>query len=121
MKKIILLVTIALAAAAACKTKKETAAVPPAPPLDCTVVPVTFQAVSDILKENCSRCHSYGSTPGGYDLTKKEDIKRAGSNGALVGSIKHDRQYFSMPAKAAKLPQATIDKIDCWVKNGMKD
>ncbi len=121
MKKTVLLIALLAAIATACKTKKEaTATVPPAP-LDCSTSVVTYEAVKSIIASKCNRCHNYGSTPGGYSLLNIDDVKRAATNGALLGTIKHNSGYFAMPAQASKLDQATINTIECWVKNGMKE
>jgi len=37
-----------------------------------------------------------------------------------LGTIKHERGFPRMPAQAEKLDQASIDLIECWIKNGMQ-
>jgi hypothetical protein len=49
-----------------------------------------------------------------------ESVKKAATNGYLLGSIKHQKGYDAMPRGAPKLTQETIDKIECWINNGMK-
>ena len=49
------------------------------------------------------------------------DVKKAATKGELLGTIKHQRGFPRMPANAEQLDQADIDKIECWINNGMKD
>ena len=48
-------------------------------------------------------------------------MKKAALNGELLGTIKHQKGYPKMPAFKEKLDQASIDKIECWINNGMKE
>ncbi len=108
----------------ACKTiqeapKTETVAVVK-PVLDCSSSALTYSAIKPILEKHCNSCHSDGGA-GGYDFLVFTHVTKAGANGELLGTIKHERGFPNMPAQAAQLDQASIDLIECWIKNGMKE
>jgi uncharacterized membrane protein len=102
----------------ACKTTKtSTESKPvtetkPTPALNCGAVTTSFADVKSIIEQNCTSCH--------HDLDNYADIKEIAAKGELLGAIKHQAGYPKMPKNADQLPQATIDKIECWVNNGMK-
>jgi mono/diheme cytochrome c family protein len=122
MKKISLITGVLAITFFACKTKeKTTAAAPPVKTLNCTGTAYTYQAdIKPIMEEHCSGCHNT-NMKAGYNFNDIESVKRAGGNGYLLGSIKHDVGYDPMPAGGqGPLDQATIDKIECWINTGMK-
>jgi hypothetical protein len=49
-----------------------------------------------------------------------EDIYKSAKNGELMGTIKWEKHYPQMPQQMDKLDDATINKIECWIINGMK-
>ena len=105
---------------AACKTSEKTATAP-APPVavDCTGKTYTYSFdIKPILEQYCTRCHG---NAGGYDFTNFADVKSAALKGELLGTIQHAKGFEKMPANEPKLDQSIIDKIDCWIKNGMKE
>ena len=128
MKKLILALAAVVITIAACKTSKEakkteTAKVEtPAkkPVLDCNGTGLTFAAIKPIFDANCSSCHGYGGA-GGYNFLSSTDVIRAAKNGDLLGTIKWLQGYPKMPERAEQLDQASIDKIECWINNGMKE
>jgi hypothetical protein len=106
---------------AACKTNKETtkdtkppvAETPkPATP-ECGTKGLSFSEIKPILEQNCLRCHG--------DMNQYVNVKNMASEGSLLASIKHQWGYQPMPKNADQLPQASIDLIECWIKNGMKE
>ena len=124
MKKIIVSTFIITSTLIACKTaEKSTASAQPAPavPPAAPLPPGTLTYVTDIkpiIEQYCTRCHG-GNETGGYDLGKVADVKRAGMNGALLGTIKHADPYPSMPPNEEMLDNTTIAKIEAWIKSGM--
>lgn len=105
-----------------CKTHKPaaTTATTTKPKVDCgTEIPVYTTDIKPILDMHCNNCHGKGAA-GGYDLRLMEDITRGANNGELLGTIKWEGYYPHMPARAAKLDDATIKKIECWIQTGMK-
>lgn len=87
----------------------------------CTSTPTYSADVAPILNANCATqgCHNASSKREGIDLStyalaKNEFMK---SNTALA-SVHHASGVKAMPDGQAKLSDATINKLDCWVKNG---
>lgn len=123
MKKSLFIITCLSLSIAACKTAKEAPkaeTVPVVKPvLDCSASALTYSAIKPILEKHCNSCHSDGGA-GGLDFTVFAHVTKAGANGELLGTIKHQRGFPNMPANAPMLDQASIDLIECWIKNGMK-
>jgi mono/diheme cytochrome c family protein len=124
MRKGLFYITIALMLVAACKTKKETAKTEVAPivkpALDCSTSGLTFAAVQSIFDKHCVSCHGYGGD-GGYNFLVMNDIRRAAEKGELLGTIKWHRGFPKMPAQADQLDNVSINLIECWIANGMKE
>ena len=122
MKKIILSTVILASIVAGCKTTKPTATVAPAAALDCSSNnALTYNGdIKAILQTHCTKCHNTNNKAG-YNFLTLESVKKGVSNGELLGTIKHSKGFPKMPAFAAKMDQATIDKIECWINNGMKE
>lgn len=123
MKKFIFLAIIGAITIVACKTKKETVkteAATPKPAMDCSSKGLTYAAIKPIFEKHCTSCHGYGGA-GGLNFESLADIKRAAGNGELMGTIKWQRGFPKMPARAEQLDQATIETIECWINNGMKE
>lgn len=121
MKKLFVSALIISATLMACKSTKETASTTPVAPLDCTTMVVTYSNdIKGIMEANCTRCHN-SNMKAGYNFETLESVKKAGSNGFLLGTIKHEKGFKGMPYFAGKLDNQTINKIECWVKNGMPE
>lgn len=118
MKKIIISITLIAVAFAACKTaEKSTTA---KPKIDCTGKTYTFVTdIKPIMDQFCVRCHNT-NLKAGYNFTNLSYVKKAASEGSLLGTIRNEKGYKHMPATGEQLDQAIIDKIECWINNGMK-
>ncbi|MGQ0829443.1 MAG: c-type cytochrome [Bacteroidota bacterium] len=120
MKKTILTTVVIAGVLAACKTTKptETKTVTPAP-VDCGTMSVSYTAdIKPIFEQYCNGCHGKA---GGYNFAEMADIKRSAQNGTLLGTIKWEFGFSKMPAGGAQLDAATIAKVECWIKNGMRE
>lgn len=121
MKKTIVLAIGFSIALIACKSSKETASTTPVVPLDCTTKALTYSGdIKAIMETNCTKCHNTNNKAG-FNFLTLESVKKAAQSGQLLGSIKHQKGFDKMPAYAASLDKATIDKIECWINNGMKE
>lgn len=123
MKKIFFLVATIAITSAACKSSKEVSKTETPvvkSTVDCAVSGLTYASIQPILEEKCNSCHSNGGS-GGFDFTVFADVKKAAQKGELLGTIKHAPGFPRMPVRAEKLDQESIDKIECWIKNGMKE
>lgn len=123
MKKLLFTTATFAMLLAACKSTKETASTSTTPKaeLNCNDKALSYAAdIKPILETNCNRCHNKNEKVE-YNFLKFEEVKLAATKGDLLATIKHQKGYPKMPAYAAQLDQATIDKIECWIKNGMKE
>ncbi|MBA3707101.1 MAG: hypothetical protein H0W84_14725 [Bacteroidetes bacterium] len=120
MKKIFISTVVIVSALAACKTTKtstETKSVA----LDCSGKTFTYALdIKPIMEQYCTSCHNKNEKAG-YNLLELEFVKKAATNGYLLGTIKHASGFSPMPEMAPKMDQPTIDKIECWINNGMKE
>ncbi|MFN4234791.1 MAG: hypothetical protein ACK4IK_08300 [Bacteroidia bacterium] len=126
MKKKIMYVGISLLSFSifyACGTSKKTEVV--SAPIDCSSVnELSYKNdILPILEPNCasSGCHNDKSRKHNISVLNIEDVKNAATKGELLGTIKHEKGYPKMPMFKPKLKNEDIQKIECWVKNGMKD
>jgi hypothetical protein len=88
---------------------------------DCTgVAPTYTNEVKAILDARCATagCHSAASKSEGVDLSSFAGAKSASAKSSFLGSIQHKSGYKSMPQGSAKLDDATIKVLSCWVQNG---
>ncbi len=121
MKKIVLSILVLTSALIGCKGSKETASNPAPATIDCNVVVVTFaNDIKPIFEANCTRCHNTNKKAG-YNFFTYESAKKAADSGVLAGSLNHRKGYSKMPLFKAKLSQDLINKIECWIKNGMPE
>jgi hypothetical protein len=109
-------VLIAIAVIAACKSK------PVATASKCTDTSLTFtNDIKPIMDLNCaSTCHSAKKHAHGIDLSTYENVKAAAADKSFMGSIRHQGVYTPMPKNHDKLDEVTLQKISCWIDNGMK-
>ncbi|MBA3972564.1 MAG: cytochrome c [Bacteroidetes bacterium] len=104
----------------ACKTNKETVVVATPPP-DCSTKTFSYAVdIQNIIETNCVRCHGENGADG-LNFNHIEDVKKAANKGELLGTIKHEKGFPKMPKYGTKLDQQSIDKIECWIKTGMKE
>lgn len=120
MKKLIVSTLIIASTIVACKTAEKSTTTAP-PPLDCTTKSLAFTTdIKPVFDTYCTRCHNTNEK-GGYNFQELSFIKKAASNGNLLGTIKHQKGFPHMPANAEPLSADVIAKIECWINNGMKE
>ncbi len=84
--------------------------------------------VREILVKNCLDCHGGKTAKGEFDLATRDGLLREGADGPNVipGKATESRMYRmvahqikpAMPHKAAKLADAQIQAIACWIDSG---
>ncbi len=121
MKKIITasltIATVAMAVyMSSCKSKQTTQVTSV-----CKGENPTYTAdIKTIIDANCaSTCHSERKKADGIDLSSYENVKMEAEKKRFIGSMKHEAGFDPMPKKHDKLDEATLQKISCWVENGM--
>jgi hypothetical protein len=87
----------------------------------CTSTPTYTADIAQILNASCATqgCHNAASKKDGIDLSSYAEAKNEflKSNTALA-SVHHASGVKAMPQGQSKLSDASINKLDCWVKNG---
>ncbi len=122
MKKTFLSGFILILIFTTCKTTKQAEKTVVAQPvLDCSSMDVTYNFdIKPVFETFCLNCHGEEGD-GGFNFLKITEIKRAAQSGALLGSIKWHKGFSRMPEHGEQLDAKTINKIECWIKNGMKE
>ncbi len=105
----------------ACKKKEDTNFADNA---ICSSTPTYTTDIAPILNASCANggCHNAGSKRAGIDLSnyavaKNEFMK----NNTALASVHHASGVKAMPQGQSKLAEASINKLDCWVKNGCQE
>lgn len=87
----------------------------------CTNTPTYVADIASILNASCATqgCHNTASKKDGIDLSSYAEAKNVfiKSNTALA-TVHHASGVKAMPQGQSKLSDASINKLDCWVKNG---
>lgn len=87
----------------------------------CSSTPTYTSDVSSIISASCATqgCHNSSSKAEGIDLSSYSAAKNVftRSNTALA-TVHHASGVKAMPQGQSKLSDASIYKLDCWVKNG---
>ena len=73
--------------------------------------------VKAILDLKCKGCHNPNLVSGGVDLSSYTSSVAAAQSGALLGSVKHQAPYKSMPQGGQKIPACEIDILSIWITN----
>ncbi len=110
---------ITLATITSCK-KEDTNPDLPAT-FDCTSTTPTYTVdIKPIMDNNCasSGCHNSSSRADGKDYSSYTAVKNGSSSNEFIGSIQHLSGYKAMPQGRAKLSDAQIKTISCWIENG---
>ncbi len=86
---------------------------------DCDTANVTYSAfVRNTIEQSCFACHSAASNFGGVTLEGYEAVKVYVDNGRLLGAIRHEAGFSSMPQGAPKLSDCIIDRLQAWIDDG---
>lgn len=85
----------------------------------CDTASVTFSAsVNPIIQKNCLGCHSGGTPSGNLDFSGHNGIQPVALNGRLLGAVRHETGFSSMPKGGNKLSDCDIEKIRIWINAG---
>lgn len=78
--------------------------------------------VKAVLDATCalSGCHDAGTASKGINLSTYAGAKAAFEDGDALCAINHGDGCAPMPNGGIKLPDATINLLACWAKNGYK-
>jgi hypothetical protein len=87
----------------------------PYPEVICSDTVSFSNEILPIIENNCTGCHD---NQNGYTLTNHQNI--SANYAAIVGSMK-GQGYQLMPQSGPALPDSLIQKIQCWVNQGLKN
>ncbi len=82
------------------------------------------KTVSEIILNNCLSCHSNAdanNSGAGIKLEDYSDLKIIVDNGKLLGAIKHETGFASMPLGNDKLDDNKISQIEQWINEDAKN
>jgi hypothetical protein len=96
-------------------TKDKVSDLLPYPDIVCSDSVSFSTDVLPIIQNNCTGCHDNSN---GYTFTNHANI--SSNYAAIVGSMK-GVGYQLMPQGSSALPDSVIQKIECWVNQGMKN
>ena len=76
--------------------------------------------IKAIIDGNCATagCHNAATASEGIDMSDYAKTKNVFKNKDALCTIHHGSGCKAMPDGLPKLSDATINMIDCWVKNG---
>jgi hypothetical protein len=115
-KKILLFSLFAFATLFSCNKEAATPTT-----YSCTgITPTYTNTIKAIMNGSCAivGCHDAVYAARGVDLSSYQGVKAIAASPYFLGTIEQLSGYNPMPQGAAKLPDATIQKIYCWVQNG---
>lgn len=88
-------------------------------PNGCNTSNISYvQNIVPILEANCLSCHDALSQNGNVNLEGYDNVKQYADSGELLGTIRHEPGFSSMPQGTSMLPKCTIDRIQAWVDAG---
>lgn len=89
------------------------------PETTCQTLNLSYsQDIVPILQNNCYRCHDQQNQLGGVLLEGHTPLLKFVNNGKLLGVIRWDTGFPTMPRDAAKIPDCNISMIETWVNDG---
>lgn len=89
---------------------------------DClAITPVYTNDIQTIMENSCAiiNCHNFGSAQGGITLGDYNGVKNAANKDRLLGAVQHKSGYRKMPQGGEQLSDSLIERLSCWVQNGM--
>lgn len=121
MKKYIPVFILALTLTGCYYDKEDQLYPKPANTGGCDTTGMTYTAdIKPILDGTCatSGCHDAVTKSNGWDLSSYNGAVTTATGGRLMGSLKHETQFFPMPKSLPKLDDCTISKIQAWINAG---
>jgi hypothetical protein len=92
------------------------------PSTGCQTANMSLQTtIVPILQRNCYVCHSAAANTSNITLEGYTQLIKYVNSGQLIGAIRHESGFTSMPQNASKLLSCDIAKIEQWVADGAPD
>ncbi|MEM7381635.1 MAG: hypothetical protein AAF361_10625 [Bacteroidota bacterium] len=85
--------------------------------------PISYTAnIRGVINSNCLSCHSDPTRNGApFPLTNFEQVRVRAENGSLLGAISRQTGEAGAMPPSGRLPQATIDLVDQWIQEGLRE
>lgn len=74
-----------------------------------------------ILQNACFSCHSSDTQTAGIDLENYDRLSVVANDGRLLGAVRHDMGFASMPPSGGMLSDCDIERIEKWIDQGALD
>lgn len=117
-KSVFVIASVLVLSFAACKSTKETTAAKET--LNCGTTAYTLATdIQPLISANCGGCHGTKGKKAGLDLNLSETVKMVAADGRLVCVMRAAKGCAVMPP-GQPLSKIDVDKVECWVNNGMK-
>lgn len=91
---------------------------------DCTgLTPTYTEDIKSIIDANCatSGCHNASTQANGINLSTYALVVSESNKARFLGAIQQVSGYDPMPKDRAKLSDANIQLISCWLENGQPE
>ena len=86
---------------------------------NCDTTNVTYSgAISKILNQKCTGCHSGNNPGGGINLTAYSGVKAIADDQRFLNVVLHAPGYKAMPLGGQMLPDCEIETIRIWINQG---
>ncbi len=84
---------------------------------------ITYSStIQSIINNNCVGCHSNPPQNGApFPLTDFDQVFTRANNGQLLRSISRQTGEPRAMPPSGRLPQATIDLVELWIEEGIKE
>ncbi|HRH38903.1 MAG TPA: hypothetical protein PK760_11185 [Flavobacteriales bacterium] len=91
-------------------------------PSACDTTNVTFSGtIAPIMSTFCTGCHGGSSPDGNINLTSHAGVVAVANDGRLMGSVRHQATFSSMPPVGGGLSACRIAQLQKWVNEGAQN
>lgn len=85
----------------------------------CDAANFTFSGeIFPMLQDYCSGCHGNNRQDGGVNLSSHAKILLTVNNGTLLGAIRHEPSFASMPPLGSGLSDCRVAQVKNWIDAG---
>jgi cytochrome c553 len=86
----------------------------------CITDSMSFQKdIYPVLLDNCVGCHGNSGAEARINLEGYDNVKK--NNVRMMNAIEHKAGTLPMPQGASKLDDCTINKLNAWIAQGLKN